>query len=91
MLLQSGPREQLNQASSFIDGSVIYGNDKDTADELRTFINGELKMLLTPDGQELLPVSSDPTDGCNREEEFRRGRYCFLTGEGTNFRACSLL
>ncbi|KAL0279639.1 UNVERIFIED_CONTAM: hypothetical protein PYX00_001148 [Menopon gallinae] len=76
-----GPREQLNQASSFIDGSVVYGNSKDISDELRTFINGELKMLLTPDEEELLPVSSDPSDGCNREEEFKRGRYCFLTGD----------
>ena len=46
---------------------------------LRTFKNGELKMLKTNFG-ELLPISEDLNDGCNREKEYKNGRYCFLSG-----------
>lgn len=76
-----GPREQMNQVSAFIDGSVVYGSDENVVKKLRTFKNGSLKMLLTKDGRELLPMSTDMKDGCNREEESIKGRYCFLTGE----------
>lgn len=75
-----GPREQMNQASAFIDGSVIYGSDGSTVKRLRSFTNGTLKMILTDDGRELLPASVDMDDGCNREEERKKGRYCFMTG-----------
>lgn len=37
-----GWREQINQATSFLDGSPIYGNDIETADAMRTFRNGRL-------------------------------------------------
>lgn len=70
----------MNQVSSFIDGSVVYGADAKTVEQLRSFKNGSLKMLLMEDGRELLPVSMDMEDGCNREEERQKGRYCFVTG-----------
>lgn len=75
-----GPREQMNQASAFIDGSVVYGNDENKVMSLRTMSNGLLKMYLTEDNRTLLPVSDDMNDGCNREEQSSKGRYCFASG-----------
>lgn len=76
-----GPREQMNQATSFIDGSVVYGTDEDVVSKLRTMKDGLLDMYITEDNRTLLPVSNDLTDGCNRITESKNGRYCFLTGD----------
>lgn len=38
-------------------------------------------MFLTPDNRTLLPVSTDPSDGCNELEENSKGRYCFESGD----------
>lgn len=76
-----GSREQLNQASAFIDGSVVYGNEEGLVRSLRTFTGGLLRMYLTYDNRTLLPVSSDMVDGCNRVEEEAKGRYCFASGK----------
>ncbi|XP_043512187.1 uncharacterized protein LOC122529801 isoform X2 [Frieseomelitta varia] len=76
-----GPRQQLNQVTAFIDGSAIYGSDQGTARKLREFSGGRLTMQLTPDNRTLLPPSTNPNDGCNREAERLRGRYCFAAGD----------
>lgn len=76
-----GPREQMNQVSSFIDASVVYGSEEKIVNQLRTFQNGSLKMLLTEDGKELLPISTDMEDGCNRDDERKKGHYCFIAGK----------
>lgn len=76
-----GPREQLNQVSAFLDGSVVYGPNLNMTTELRSMQGGRLRMSLTPDGRTLLPYSSDPSDGCNQEQENARGRYCFASGD----------
>ncbi|EDV94536.1 chorion peroxidase [Drosophila grimshawi] len=76
-----GPREQFNQATAFIDGSVVYGNLEQRQRQLRSYINGTLRMFLTDDGRELLPISSNPEDGCNRLQMTRQGKYCFESGD----------
>jgi hypothetical protein len=39
----SNPRQQINQISAWIDGSMVYGSDQATADSLRTFTGGALR------------------------------------------------
>lgn len=48
------PREQINNISGWIDGSMIYGSDKQRADALRAFEGGRLK---TSQG-DLLPYNT---------------------------------
>lgn len=74
-----GPREQLNQATAYLDGSTIYGYSESRANHLRSGIQGQLRMLRIG-GRELLPPSTDNDDGCNTEEMNKLGRYCFETG-----------
>ncbi|VDP01863.1 unnamed protein product [Soboliphyme baturini] len=44
--LKSGYREQINQVSSYIDGSNIYGSHDCTISELRLYKHGKLKTAL---------------------------------------------
>ncbi|XP_037953022.1 chorion peroxidase-like [Teleopsis dalmanni] len=76
-----GPRQQLNQATAFIDGSVVYGNTDIRQEYLRTMSNGTLRMFITKDGRELLPLSTNFDDGCNRAQMARDGKYCFESGD----------
>lgn len=76
-----GTREQYNQATAIIDGSVVYGSTEEKVNSLRTFNDGKLKMHVTVDNRTLLPVNKDPRDGCNEAEENAKGRYCFASGD----------
>ena len=51
------PREQVNTITTWLDGSVVYGSDDDTALALRTLEGGRLK---TSDG-DLLPYNNAET------------------------------
>ncbi|XP_048505444.1 peroxidase [Athalia rosae] len=75
------PRQQLNQVSAFIDASLVYGATEPAAKALREGVGGRLEMQRTPDNRTLLPPSRNPNDGCNREVENARGRYCFASGD----------
>lgn len=50
-----GVRQQLNQITAFLDGSVVYGSDDERAAALRTFAGG---LLATSEG-DLLPFNVD--------------------------------
>ena len=40
-----------------------------------------LRMFVTPDNRTLLPVSTDPNDGCNEAARNAKGQYCFDSGD----------
>ena len=73
----SGPREQVNQNTAFIDGSHIYGNDKCDATDLREGVDGRLNTTLPHHGRgkHLLPKTKDNLE-CKAESGF-----CFKGGD----------
>lgn len=51
------PRQQINQITSLIDGSGIYGSDGTRTNALRLICGGELRTTNSPDGE--LPPYND--------------------------------
>ncbi|XP_028027075.1 uncharacterized protein LOC114240650 [Bombyx mandarina] len=73
---QLGPREQVNQNTPYIDGSVIYGENPCIFRKLRGF-NGRLNATNNPfNGKDLLP-RSDSHPECKAASG-----YCFIAGDG---------
>jgi peroxidase len=71
---QLGPREQVNQNTAFLDGSVVYGENICVARQLKGF-NGRLNSTVHPvRGKELLP-RSDSHPECKSPSG-----YCFIAG-----------
>ncbi|XP_050707515.1 chorion peroxidase-like [Eriocheir sinensis] len=75
-----GPREQINQLTAFLDGSALYGSTREQVDALREFKGGLLKMQVTKEGFELLPITKGEEDACNDRKENSQGRFCFHSG-----------
>lgn len=72
-----GPREQLNQLTAFIDGSMIYGSSENESKMLRSFNGGKLKHT-NLDGVELLPMDIDRDAECMND---RDNLPCFTAGD----------
>ncbi|OXU25353.1 hypothetical protein TSAR_010634 [Trichomalopsis sarcophagae] len=77
------PREQLNQLTSYLDASQVYGYDDDTARELRDFSNdlGLLREGPTfPGRKALLPYANGQFIDCRRNVT-ESDINCFLAGD----------
>lgn len=78
----SDGREQFNQATAYIDGSMIYATTQLESDvRLMAHANGNLRGRLNNDGRWMLPIAKEANDGCNREEQMKKSRYCFKAGK----------
>ncbi|XP_037793059.1 chorion peroxidase-like [Penaeus monodon] len=75
-----GPRMQINEKTSYLDGSVIYGTDKAQSDSLRMFEGGMLNYQIS-ESEELLPANPSMAEECNKEGMASEGRFCFKSGD----------
>lgn len=56
----SNPREQINEITAFLDGSMVYGSNETVANSLRAFDgNGKLLISVGDNGEILLPTDNE--------------------------------
>lgn len=76
------PRQQLNFITSWIDGSNVYGSDEETANSLRLFRNGRMRVTVAEDGSHLLPMDDE---GFFLAGDVRANEQVYLTAMHTLF------
>ena len=64
-----GRRNQINAITSYVDGSNIYGSDLETAEKIRSFVNGELNVTVRDTGNLLPKINDTFTAGEARARE----------------------
>lgn len=77
------PREQINQLTSYIDASQVYGFSEELADDLRDLTSdaGTLRVGITyPGGKSLLPFAGDQGVDCRRNLS-ESSTNCFVAGD----------
>lgn len=77
------PREQMNQLTSYIDASNVYGSSKHEAEEIRDLAShrGMLRQgIVQRTGKPLLPFATGPPTECMRDEN-ESPIPCFLAGD----------
>ncbi|KAJ9586071.1 hypothetical protein L9F63_020268, partial [Diploptera punctata] len=77
------PREQINQLTSYIDASQVYGYSKEVARDLRDFRNshGLLREgIKLPNKKPLLPLADSQPNDCRRDP-LESDIGCFLAGD----------
>uniref|UniRef100_A0A2S2PK29 Peroxidase n=1 Tax=Schizaphis graminum TaxID=13262 RepID=A0A2S2PK29_SCHGA len=72
------PQTPMNQATSFIDASQLYGHNQDTADSIRSFDGGRLKTDII-NGREFCPQKK--RYGSLLCDERENVRVCFEAGD----------
>ncbi|XP_066271799.1 peroxidasin-like [Branchiostoma lanceolatum] len=81
------PREQINQITSFIDASMVYGSTSEVAESLRDFStdDGLLRVNLEEvdisSGMDLLPFQTEAVSSCSQNPNGENVVPCFLAGD----------
>ncbi|CAJ0930875.1 unnamed protein product, partial [Mesorhabditis belari] len=70
-----GSREQMNEVTSFIDGSNIYGSNVDTVNKLRTLKDGKLSLITSLTSPIGFPPNSEGQSPCSSSVQ-----HCFQSG-----------